>query len=129
MVEKSDNCEIKRWDVLKRQLQNISPQETLQAIKGLGQPWVVIDCRRPAEYAQIRLPGAINIDYLGYDFWEKITELSTEESYLIYCNSCRRSTRVCTLMKNGGFTQVYNLDGGLNQWLNDLGDEGLERPA
>jgi rhodanese-related sulfurtransferase len=123
--EQSGNCGIKRWDLLKQQLRNLSPTEALQLMQ--EQPeMVIIDCRKPEEVNQVRIPNAVHIDYLAYDFWERISQLPTDGHYLVYCNSCRRSTRACTLMQNGGFTYVYNLDGGLNDWLEELGTEGLD---
>ena len=126
MPESNDNCDIKRWDLLKRRLQNVSPRQALEMMENAESPLVLIDCRRPDEYQKARLPDALHVDYLDYDFWERIARLSPVETYLVYCNSCRRSTRACTLMQNGGFSRVYNLDGGLNRWLEELGKEGLE---
>lgn len=127
MSEGKDKCEIKRWDILKRQLNNIQAVEAREQLQNSSCHWIVIDCRRADEYTRARIPGAVNIDYLAYEFWGKISALPMDATYLVYCNSCRRSTRACTLMKNGGFQNVYNLDGGLNQWLVDLGDDDLER--
>ena len=125
MSEEQDQCKIKRWDILKQKLQNISPTQALEWLT-TRTDLTIIDCRKPTEYAQIRIPNALHIDYLAYDFWEKISELPLDGQYLVYCNSCRRSTRACTLMMNGGFEHVYNLDGGLNAWGKVLGREGLE---
>ena len=64
------------------------------------------------------------VNYLGDGFWDKIEQLDKSKDILIYCRSGRRSIRVCTLMKNGGFdpTKVYNLSGGILEWI----EEGLE---
>lgn len=122
----SDDCKIKRWDVLKTRLQNVkakAAKELLAAHPGM----MVIDCRQPKEYAMVRLPQAVNIDYFGESFWEHLRELPKDEPYLVYCNTCRRSTRACTLMENGGFKKVYNLDGGLKAWIEECGDGALLR--
>lgn len=109
----SDHCNIKRWDLLKGKLNNITAADLLDWQAAYPEA-VIIDCRRAEEFARLSLPGAVNIDYLAYDFWERITQLPLDGVYLLYCNSCRRSTRACTLMQNGGFTHVFNLEGGLN---------------
>jgi rhodanese-related sulfurtransferase len=122
----SDECKIKRWDLLKTRLQNVKAKtamELLAAHPGM----MVIDCRQPKEYAMVRLPQAVNIDYFGESFWEHLRELPKDEPYLVYCNTCRRSTRACTLMENGGFKKVYNLDGGLKAWIEEFGDGDLLR--
>ena len=50
---------------------------------------------------------------LGYDFLEIMDSLEKEGTYVVYCRTGRRSVRTCTLMKNAGFKNIYNLDGGL----------------
>lgn len=119
-------CRVKRWDLLKAQLQNLKPAQVV-AFLDQHPECTIIDCRRADEFLLIRFPSAINIDYLSHDFWARIEQLSPDHFYLVYCNTCRRSTRTCTLMKNGGFKQVYNLDGGLRDWVDQLGDDALIR--
>ncbi len=124
----SNECNIRRWDLLKGQLRNLKVGEVEQFL--LDHPdTVLIDCRQPKEFDMVRFPQAINYDYLAYDFWEKVNTLPKDQTYLVYCNTCRRSTRSCTLMKNGGFTEVYNLEGGLKAWVDTFGDEALVRGA
>lgn len=88
---------------------------------------LLIDCRQAHEFEMVRFPQAVNIDYLAYEFWEKISSLPKNQPYFVYCNTSRRSTRACTLMKNGGFSNVYNLEGGLKVWINEKGDDDLVR--
>jgi rhodanese-related sulfurtransferase len=122
-----ENCKIKRWDILKSKLNNLSPEEFVEFM-AKHPDVVLIDCRKPDEHRTIYIPNSLNYDYLGEDFWEEMEILPLEKTYLVYCNSSRRSIRTCTLMQNGGFKQVYNLDGGLNRWVEELGEQGLERP-
>jgi rhodanese-related sulfurtransferase len=122
----SNECKIKRWDLLKARLQNVKSKEAIELLSAYP-GMMVIDCRQPKEYAMVRLPQALNVDYLGAAFWEHLRKLPKDEPYLVYCNTCRRSTRACTLMKNGGFEKVYNLDGGLKAWIEECGDGELLR--
>jgi rhodanese-related sulfurtransferase len=118
MTESSSNCKISRWQLLKRQLNNLDSAEFAARI---GQPnTILLDVRTPAEYAAGCLPGAIHLDYFGPDFWAQFDALDRQLTYLVYCRSSRRSTRVCTLMRNGGFSEVYNLEGGLATSLSTL---------
>ena len=110
-----ESCDVSRWQVLKTQLNNLTPAEFNQAIEKAGEG-IVIDVRTAAEYENWHFQNAINIDYLSYDFWDKMELLDADQTYYIYCRSGRRSIRTCTLMKNGGFTHIFNLDGGLNAW-------------
>jgi rhodanese-related sulfurtransferase len=111
----ADTCAPKRWQALKRQLSNLSPQEFAQYLQK-RQGATLIDVRTPEEYEQGYLPGAINISYLTPDLWDRLEQLDPNGQYFVYCRTERRSLRVCTLLKNGGFREVYNLDGGLLAW-------------
>jgi rhodanese-related sulfurtransferase len=108
----SDACKVRRWDLLKQQLKNYSPQAFREAMSRYPEA-VLIDCRTAAEYAGGHLEGALNLDYLDYDFLEKLEALDPDKTYLVYCRTGRRSVRTCMLMKNSGIPEAYNLDGGL----------------
>lgn len=113
-----------RWELLKSQLNNLDPEEFQTAIEN-QLDGILIDCRKSTEVAQGKISGAINIDYLAPDFWEQIEHLDPNKTYFVYCRSGRRSIRSCTLMQNGGFTRVFNLDGGLNAWIEQFGADSL----
>ena len=116
---KDMTCEVSRWKQLKNQLNNLEPAEFARVVE--EQRGIIIDVRTPEEYAAGHLSGAINLDYFSYEFWDEIEKLDPEAPYYIYCRSARRSIRACTLMRNGGFTQVYNLEGGLVSWQESVG--------
>ena len=117
MEEKT--CKISRWDILKRQLNDLRPEVFFHTITNRND-LVVIDVRTEEEFAAGHLPNAINISYLSYDFWDRIEQLEPDANIYVYCRSGRRSVRTCTLMKNGGFKHIFNLDGGLNTWHTTL---------
>lgn len=117
-------CRLNRWEMLKKQLKNLSPSEFL-AMKKEHPNAILIDCRVPKEFATGYLEGAKNMDYFGEAFYDQLEELDSDAIYLVYCRSGRRSLRTCTLMQNSGFQQVYNLDGGLKAWFEELGTDGL----
>lgn len=108
----SEVCKVRRWDLLKKQLNNFSPDEFQEAMAKWPEA-VVIDCRTAGEFNSGHLEGAQNIDYLDYDFLDKIEALDSEKTYLVYCRTGRRSVRTCMLLKNSGIEKAYNLDGGL----------------
>lgn len=120
------NCKINRWQLLKTQLNNLSPEEFKQAVDRETTA-VILDCRTPDEYSFSRIKGAINFNYLSQHFVEEMDQLDPNGIYLVYCRSERRSLRTCTLLKNGGFKNIFNLDGGLKQWVATFGNESLDR--
>lgn len=104
--------------MLKQQLSNLSPSAFDEKMKG---GCLLLDVRRPEEFGQGHLPGAINIDYLSCDLWEQLRALPMDKPILVYCQTERRALRVCMLLKNGGFPEVHNLNLGLNAWLKTFG--------
>ena len=116
-MEKDNVCKTPRWRLLKAVLNNLSAQGFKEKI-ALGDI-ILVDVRKLAEFQEVRLPNAIHIDYFETAFWDKITQLDKTKDILVYCRSGRRSIRVCTLMKNGGFdaARIFNLDGGIVEWV------------
>jgi len=114
MESKQQQCKVSRWQILKQQLNNLPPAEFERLVEQTPDA-VVLDVRTPEEYESRPLfPQALNINYLGDNFWEQIEQLDPEKTYFVYCRTGRRSVRTCTLMKNGGFRKIYHLDGGLS---------------
>ncbi|MEM0993833.1 MAG: rhodanese-like domain-containing protein [Bacteroidota bacterium] len=103
--------------MLKARLQNLSPTHFKAAMASEAQA-ILIDVRTPEEFQQFHFDGALNISYLAPDMWERMEQLDKDKTYLIYCRSGRRSVRVGTLMRNGGFDaqKIFHLDGGLLNW-------------
>ncbi|MCB0571254.1 MAG: rhodanese-like domain-containing protein [Phaeodactylibacter sp.] len=104
-------------------MRNLAPTDFARALRD-GKDCILIDVRTPEEYRNAHLPGAINISYLSPILWEQLEQLDDKIRYFVYCRTERRSMRVCMLMQNGGFKQVYNLDGGLIAWEEVFGQLG-----
>jgi rhodanese-related sulfurtransferase len=83
---------------------------------------VLIDVRRPEEFADGIIRGASNIDFTAPTFTEKISSLDRSKPYFVYCKSGKRSGDAVSQMKRMGFKNLYTLDGGLKNWK----DQGLE---
>lgn len=117
MEFKPDNasCGRSRWQLLKSKLNNLDLEDFLERARQTPGA-VILDVRRPGEFQSGHLPGAINLDYLGDEFIDRLDALPDEIPYFVYCRSCRRSLRVCTNMLNAGFREVYNLEGGLQAY-------------
>ena len=107
-----DSCKISRWQQLKAQLNNLEPEIFVETY--LKKPGAVcIDVRTKEEYQSGHLPGALHLDYLSPRLADLLEALEQGKTYFIYCRTGRRSLRVCTLMQNMGFKQVYNCDNGI----------------
>jgi len=77
----------------------------------------LVDVRTTAEYKQGFIPGAINMDWLNEkQFQEQAKKLNKQSPVYLYCLSGVRSGKAANWLLNNGFTQVINLDGGINAW-------------
>lgn len=74
---------------------------------------LIIDVRRYSEYKAGKIPQAINIPVEELE-WE-IEELKEhiDKPILIYCKAGHKSALACEMLKEEGFTNLYNLGQGL----------------
>lgn len=77
---------------------------------------VIIDVRTPEEFAEGYIDGAQLIDFKAADFRDIISKLDRDVAYFVYCRSGNRSGQATAIMNELGFTNVYDLDGGIVAW-------------
>lgn len=79
---------------------------------------IVIDVRSSDEYGTGHIEGSINIpvDVISNISYDKNTTI------IVYCATGIRSANAAKTLINLGYTNVYNLDGGLINWGFDLED-------
>ena len=103
---------------------SISPGDGVTMIdKNRNNPnFVILDVRTPREYGPEHISGALNVDYSSYSFRTNLDQLDKTKTYLIYCRSGRRSGLALDVMRELGFSEVYNIGGGILAWKsNGLG--------
>ena len=75
----------------------------------------LVDVREPDERAEFNIGGTFlplgNIQTMQID---DIEELKGEE-VICYCRSGKRSMQACLMLETFGFTNVKNLEGGMNK--------------
>jgi rhodanese-related sulfurtransferase len=77
---------------------------------------VILDVRTPLEYSSGHLNGSINLDFKSPSFIDQIARLDRDKAYMLYCRTGIRSARALLLMRSLGFTKLYNLTKGIEQW-------------
>jgi rhodanese-related sulfurtransferase len=89
---------------------------------------VIIDVRTPGEYSDTsqynslnigHLRGAINIQIDTMRKDSMLMEKYRDKTIVLYCSHSQRSRRVSKLLAERGFTNFYNLNGGMSS-LNQL---------
>jgi monothiol glutaredoxin len=77
------------------------------------EPLRLIDVRRPDEWETARIEGA---ELLDSDLMDKILELPKDTMLVMQCHHGHRSQRAAEQLAERGFTEVYNLTGGIDAW-------------
>jgi molybdopterin/thiamine biosynthesis adenylyltransferase/rhodanese-related sulfurtransferase len=95
----------------------MSPQE-LKRKMDAGEPFELIDVREPFEYEIARIDRAKLIP-LG-EITERLDELEREQPIVVHCHSGMRSAQAARLLQQRGFANVYNLEGGIDAWSDQI---------
>jgi adenylyltransferase/sulfurtransferase len=79
-----------------------------------GDSFVLLDVREPFELEIASLPGALNIP-LG-ELPGRLGELDPQAETLILCRSGGRSANALEFLRDSGFANLWNVEGGINAW-------------
>lgn len=103
----------------KEQTPQVADKENVsvaEAAKLFETGYKYIDVRTDDEIKSTGLiNNAINIDYKSDDFDSKVSQLSKDEKYILYCRSGRRSSNSLKTFKKYDLHAV-NMQGGFNEW-------------
>ncbi len=94
---------------------SMSPDEARAYIQKHSEgAYTILDVRQPKEYEQSHLPGArlVPLPQLS----ERLSELEKNRPAIVYCASGGRSRVAAQMLSGNGFTEVYNLSGGIKAW-------------
>lgn len=105
------------WSFIGNRIRGIRETDCAAALQLINhKDAVVLDVREADEVKAGRLLNAKHIP-LG-KLRERIGELERfrEKPVVVVCRSGSRSATACALLTREGFTQVYNLSGGIMAW-------------
>lgn len=90
---------------------DIRPQEAQELHK---QNTLFVDVREPDEFAQMRIEGAQLIPLS--EFAGRFGEIPRNQPVVLYCRSGNRSAQAAVWLATKGYTNLFNLDGGILGW-------------
>lgn len=93
----------------------LSAQDFANKIKELPNA-PIIDVRTPDEFDAGHISNAQNIDWNGNNFEQKSGKLEKGKAVFVYCLSGGRSAAAVAKLKENGFKQIYELEGGMMKW-------------
>ena len=97
-------------------LETVSPAAAAALIEEQPDGLVVLDVRTPEEFQAGRIESASNVDFYDADFAAQLDALDKDVPYVMYCRSGNRSAGALETMKDLGFTEVYEVEGGIVNW-------------
>lgn len=77
----------------------------------------IIDARSTAEYSVSKIKGAHFVDYDQPKI--KDLKLNKTDTVVVYCTIGYRSEKIAEKLQKDGYTNVFNLYGGIIKWAND----------
>lgn len=86
-----------------------------QAYQKREQGILMLDVRTQEEWDAGHIPGAtlIPLDQIASRFGE----LPADQEIVIYCRSGNRSAQALSILNEAGFSDIYSMDGGINDWI------------
>lgn len=104
--------------------QEIAPKDFAEKIKTTENPQI-LDVRTPEEFESEHIDNAVNVNWNGEDFADKVAAYDKSKPVFVYCLSGGRSKKAAAKLNELGFTNVYELEGGIMKW----NAEGLSNPS
>lgn len=101
--------------LIKHTVQTISVEKLHSELE--NENVVLLDSREKKEFDVSHLPNAKYVGYDQYDF-DVVQSLKKDQKIVVYCSVGYRSEKTAEKLKKLGFTNVYNLYGGIFDWVN-----------
>lgn len=81
---------------------------------------ILLDAREPKEFQVSHLKDAICVGYDFFDIKETLKKLPKNKNtkIVVYCSLGIRSEDIAEKLQKAGYTNVYNLYGGIFEWKN-----------
>lgn len=79
----------------------------------------ILDVRTQSEYAAGHIKNSKLMavqDIPEKEIKDRLKELPADRKILVYCRSGSRSAKASKILAENGFTEVYNMQGGITEW-------------
>ena len=107
----------------KKFYKKLSPLEFV-GLRNKERRWQLLDVREPWEIKISNISDSINIPMNNIE--EKLDELKKDDPIAVLCRSGIRSAKVAEILINKSFTEVANIEGGINEWAQSV-DQNIQQ--
>ena len=97
---------------------HISQAEAMKIMAG-DEPYVIVDVRRPDEFAKGHIPGAINVPNEDIADEQPAELPDLDQVLLVHCQTGRRSAAASKKLADIGYTRVLEF-GGIMTWKGEV---------
>jgi len=106
-------------DVLAKFNDNSVPYMSVEELAISSTKAIILDSREPKEYETSHIKDAILVGYDNFKLKSIIKKLPNKDAKIVvYCSIGIRSETIGEKLKKAGYTNVYNLYGGIFEWKN-----------
>lgn len=97
----------------------ITPQSLQQWLTDTARkPPLLLDVREPWEYQNCHIDGSVLAPMNTIP--ARVQELDRETDTVVICHHGARSYQVGMFLERNGFSNLYNLQGGVNAWADQV---------
>jgi len=79
---------------------------------------IILDAREKDEFEVSHLKGAKWVGFEDFDM-AAVSDIRKDTPIILYCSVGVRSEKIGKQLKEAGYEEVYNLYGGIFQWINE----------
>lgn len=99
-------------------ISNITTDEMAAKMENSDGNVVFIDVREPDEFAAGHVPGITNLPLSQLS--EETADFPKDSEIVIICRSGNRSMQAAEKLQEYGFTNLINVQGGMNAWNGEI---------
>ena len=96
---------------------NLQPAQLREELDN-GLNILLLDVREQWEFELCHIEGSVNISLSRLA--NRITELDKEQKTIVICHHGMRSAMAAEFLQAEGFTQIANLEGGVDAWASTV---------
>ena len=115
VIESCNNVQKTNDKVMTQTIEVVAPKAMYEIL--LKDPSAqLVDVRTKDEFAVSHLKDAQNICVTDNDFKQKVAYLDRSKPVYVYCKKGGRSAQASKILKQMGFTKIFDLQGGITNW-------------
>lgn len=97
--------------------QTVANSITVEDLSTANNTIQLLDVRTPEEYEEGYIMNAVNINFFDEDFVNQVSSrFDKNKPIYLYCKVGGRSGKASKKLKEVGFKNIYDLEGGFDKW-------------